>query len=364
MDDGTEKRIEDTLLIAGKETEKSFNVPKMKAVRRFVIDPYFKVLKKLELNMQDTNNSILLNSLINGETVIEKICSVRTLKDKHLTDDLINPIKKIIQQDNVYWGVRAEAAKTLGSIRTETSYEALKECLEAVQNNKIRESLVDALGSFSKEDTFDLLKPILENDDESDNVKHAAAIAIAKIGNEEKTFPVLSMLLGKKSYESIVARGAIEGLKIIALESSRGEMIDAIESTLIESSKIANEARLRQTATSALGYLAGYHKERRESINHLKSLLNDESIHIRNTAYASLGNVFQYTQDTKVIQDLDKVLANEDDEFVKQTADRSMKLIRESPPQSQLFAVGKSLLKDRNYKIPIIEDMEKRIVVY
>jgi aminopeptidase N len=365
MDDGTEKKIDDTLLIEGKETEKSYNVPKIAAIKRVVIDPYFKILKKLDLVIQDTDtsNTVLLNSLINGQTIIEKIYAVRALKDKQSTD-LIDPLKKVILQDNQYWGVRAEAAKTLGSIKTETSYEALKECFKAIQNNKIKVSLVDALGSFSKTDSFDLLKPILENDDEGANVQYAAAIAIAKSGNDEKTIPLLSKLLEKQSYKNIVARGSIEGLKIIALESPKRERRESIETMLIEKSKTGNDARVRQTATSALGYLARYHENKMNIIIHLKSLLNDESIHIRNTAYASLGNALQYTQDTKMIQDLKQAINNEDNEFVKQTAQRSMNVINDSPPPSHSLASEKSLLKDRNHKIRTIEVMEKRIVMY
>ena len=119
MDHGTEKKIENTLLIEGNEIEKSYNVPNMTAIKRFVIDPYFKILKKLDLAIQDTEtgNSILLNSLVNGETVIEKINAARALKDKQ-SSDLVDPLKKVILQDNLYWGVRAEVAKTLGSIKS------------------------------------------------------------------------------------------------------------------------------------------------------------------------------------------------------------------------------------------------------
>lgn len=365
MEDGTEKKIEDTLSIEGKETEKSYDVPKIKAIKRVVIDPYFKILKKLDLVIQDTDssNSILLNGLNDGQTIIEKIYAARALKDKQSTD-LIDPLKKVILQDNQFWSVRAEAAKTLGSIKTETSYAALKECFRAIQNNKIKESLVEALGSFSKTESFDLLKSILENDDESANVKHAAAVAIAKSGNEEQTYPILSKLLDKKSYKNIVARGATEGLKIVALESPKSEMRHAIETKLIEKCKTGNDARVRQSATSALGYLARYHEDKRNIIDHLKNMLRDESIHVRNTAYASLGNIFESTQDTKIIQDVKQVIKNEDNEFVKRTARRSMNLINKSHPPSHSLASEKSLLKDGNYKLKTIESMENTIVMY
>jgi aminopeptidase N len=363
MSDGIEKKIEDTLLIEGKEIEKSYSVPNVASIKRVPIDQHFKVLKKLDLVVQDTSDSILLNSLIEGETVTEKISAARALTGKQSTD-LISPLKNVILQENLYWGVRTEAAKTLGSIKGDASYEALKECSEMVQNNKVKESLVHALGSFSKADSFDLLKPILENNNESGNVQYAAAVAIARSGSEEKSIPLLSTLLDRKSYKNIVARGALEGLKIISLESSKRETVDTVESILIEKSKVGNEGRIRQTATSALGYLARNYKDRTSIITHLKELLNDGSIHIRNSAYASLCNAFRYTQDTQIVQDLKQAISDEGSEFVKQTANRSIRLIEEGPPPSHLLASEKSSLTDRYYKVKTIEDMEKRIVIY
>ena len=186
LSDGTEKKIQDTLLIEGKETEKKYKFPNGAVIKRVPVDPYFKILKKMDLIIQDTGNSILLNSLMDGETVIERIYAARALIGKQSTD-LVNPLKSLILREDLYWGVRAEAAKTLGSIKIEDSYGALKVCCQAVQNNKVKELLLEALGSFSKPDSFDLLKPILENDDEPSNVQYAAAIALAKSGNEANT---------------------------------------------------------------------------------------------------------------------------------------------------------------------------------
>jgi aminopeptidase N len=369
MSDGTEKKIEDTFFIEDKkEVEKTYNIPNGASVKRVPIDPYFKILKKLNLIVQDTDNAILLNSLIDGETVIEKINAAKALTGKQSTTDLVSPLKNVILQENLFWGVRAEAAKTLGSVRSEASYEALKQCYERVQNNnndnKIKESIVEALGSFSKADSFDLLKPILENDNESANVQYAAAIAIAKSGSEENTIPLLTALLDRKSYKNIVARGAVEGLKIVSLETSKKETIDTLESILIEKSKRGTDDRIRQAAISALGYLTRYNKDRSHIVTHLKGLLNDGSIHIRNTAYASLGNAFRYTQDGQMAQDLKVAILNEASEFVKQTAKRSIDLLEKSPPPSHQLASEKSSLKSTNYKIKTIQDMEERIVKF
>jgi len=365
MSDSTEKKIEDTLLIEDKKgVEKTYNIPDGASVKRVSIDPYFKILKKLNLIVQDNGSSILLNSLTDGETVIEKIYAARALTGNQSTTDLVTPLKNIILQQSLFWRARSEAAKTLGSVRSEASYESLKQCYERVTNNKIKESIVEALGSFSKSDLFDLLKPILENDNESANVQYAAAVAIAKSTSAEKTIPLLSSLLDRKSYKNIIARGAIEGLKIISLEATKSETIDTVESILIEKSKRGNDDRIRQAAISALGYLARYYKERSHTITNLKGLLNDGSIHIRNTAYASLGNAFSYVQDKQISQDLKQAVLNEASEFVKQTAKRSINLIEKSPPTSHQLASEKLSLKGTNYKLKIIQDMEERIVIY
>ena len=301
-----------------------------------------------------------MNSLINGETFIEKIRAARALKNRP-SPDLIDPLKNLILQENIHWGIRVEATKILESIKIEASYQALIQCLKKIQSNKVKESIVAAVGSFSKTDSFDVLNSIIENEDESDSVRYATAIAIAESENEEKTFPIITKLLEKKSYKNIVARGAIEGLKIIALESTKKEKIDDVESILLQKSKMGSDARIRQTSTSALGYLARYHKDRTNIVGNLKNLLNDKSIHIRNTAYAALGNAFEYSQDQNIIKNLNENIKSEDNEFVKQTAEASIAMIRKEQDMSPSLISEKSSLKEKKYKSKIVEDMEKHI---
>jgi aminopeptidase N len=362
-DKGIEKKIEDTILISNKEIEKTYDIPNGSSVKRFVIDPYYKILSKLNFVIQDSNNSILLNSLTNGETFIEKIRAAIALKNRYLSD-LIDPLKTIILQENLHWGIRVEVAKVLQSIKTEASYKTLIECLKTNKSNKVKESIVESVGSFSKTDSFDILKNIIENQDENDSVIYATAIAIAQSKNEEKVLPILTNLLEKKSYKNIIARGAIEGLKIIALESTSKEKIDNIESILLEKSKIGNDSRIRQTSISALGYLARYYKERTNIVDNLKNLLNDKSIHLRNTAYTALGNAFEYSQDQDIMNNLSENMKREDNEFVKQTAETSITMIKKSKPLSSSLTKEKGMLKERKYKSKIIDDLERHISLH
>jgi aminopeptidase N len=363
-ENGEEKKIEENIFVVNKKTKKSFKIPPMFVIKRFVIDPYFKILKKINItntNIDNDNKSLFLNSLLYGESIIEKIYAARELA-KNPSNKLIDPLKKLILKDDIFWGVRVETIKIFTSLKTNESYDALKECLEINRNNKIRESIISALGSFRNQELFELLKDIVENNDESIYVRHAAAIAIAKCGKEDQTFSILSNLLEKKSYKNIIARGGAEGLKIIGIESDRKETIDDIESILIEKSKVGNESRLRQTATSSLGYIAKYHKERANIFNNLVNLLDDDSIHIRNTAYASLGNAFQYSKDSNILQKLRQTLKDEFNGHVRQTAEKSLRVIEETIPST--LTRQKKLLQDTNYKLKEIEDLERDIALY
>ena len=93
-------------------------------------------------------------------------------------------------------------------------------------------------------------------------------------------------------------------------------------------------------------------------------MLNDESIHIRNTSYGSLGNAFARSQNQVINQELRQKIEKEDNQFVKQTGERSLKLINESASSQIPLASAILLLKEKNYKINDIEDMEKNIIMY
>ena len=257
MEDGSEKRIEDVLFLSNKQMEKEYAIPNGATIKRHVIDPYLKILKKINIVNPNPNKSILLNSLENGETIIEKIQAARALKNNSSSES-ITPLKKIILQQDIPWSVRVETVKTTESIKSDESYKSLEEILISINNNsnnnnnKVKEAVIQALGSFSKNGTFDLLKPIIENDTESDSVLSAAAIAISKSGKEE-VLPVLAHLLEKKSYKSIVAKGAIEGLKITAIESGSSKKVDYIVSMLHEKCKVEEDPLIRQKAISVPG---------------------------------------------------------------------------------------------------------------
>ena len=363
MSSGEEKIIEDSIVVGDKETENEYNIPNGATIKRIAIDPYLKVLKKINIVDSAINQSLQLDGFNNGKTVVEKISAVRSLRNSP-NNELIPSLKAMILREDVHWGIRSEASITLGSIKTDESYESLRDCLGVIKNNKVKAKIIQAMGSFSKSSLFDLLKPTLENDSEADLVRYQAAIAIAQGRKEEMVFPVLVKLLDTQSHKNIVARGGIEGLKILAVESDSEDIINQIVSISIEKSQIGNESTLRQSAISSLGYIARYHKYHTKIVDQLKSLLSDKSLYVRNTAFASIGNIFEYSQDVQLSQNILQKIKEEDNSFVKKTANKALQLINKKPPLEMNLAVEKSFLKDKDYRIEEIDALEKSITLY
>jgi aminopeptidase N len=360
---GDEKRIEDTITVSDNTVEKKYDLPPGAAVKRIAIDPQLKILKQLNTVNLPMNKPMLIESLRNGETAIEKIHAARALRENP-TNEFIRPLKEIVLNEKIYWGIRSEVAKTLASVKTEESYNALKDCFGQLKSNRVRETVVQSLGPYSKAGTFDLLKGVLEDKGESEFVKRAVAISIAQSGNEEEAFPILSGTLDTNSYKSIVARGGIEGLKILAIESIDKEISKRAVSLLIEKSKAGNESTQRQSAVSALGYIAKYQKDQKDIKEHLKSLLTDDSLHVRNTAFSSIGNALAHSQDEETIRELKEKIKAEGNEFVKKTGKKSVMLISKATGPQLSTALEKPTLKEKSHRIDEIDRMEKSIVLH
>ena len=87
---------------------------------------------------------------------------------------------------------------------------------------------------------------------------------------------------------------------------------------------------LNNIFTSCLGSLGRIRESERPLIfQTLKQLLTDKSMHIRNVACAALGNAFQNTQDTNVINALNLVVENDSEGSVVRTALESNAIIKE-----------------------------------
>jgi len=289
------------------EKESSFQIPMDGEIEWFSVDPELKILKTISIKAP---KEMLARQLREGDTVIERAEAARALKDKS-SDTVIDALKNAILQDK-FWGVAVEAARTLGAIRTDYAYDALKKCL-AIKHPKARRAVVKALGEFRKEETFDLLRPLLLKD-EIYFVESEAATAIGKTKSKQ-AIAILKKATTINSFQNIVGQGAISGLKEFSGDKE-------IANFLIEKSRYGNYHREREAATFALGKFADI----QAVVEHLKSLLTDKWFRVRINACRALADA----ELTKVIPDLTRVAEHDLDHRVARVAEECINIIKEA----------------------------------
>lgn len=312
-----------------REKECAFQIP-AEEVDWFSIDPEFKILKTVSIKAP---KEMLIRQLQNGSTAIERIEAARALKDNS-SFSVIDALQEQVLSDR-FWAVAAESARTLGSIRTDYAYEALKKCL-AIKHPKARRAVVKAIGEFKREETVDILKPHLA--EESYFVESEAATAIGRTKNKDAV-PLLRKAAETTSFQNIVAQGAIAGLK----EFSEDKDIAAF---LVEKSRYGNHHRVREAATFALGKFI----EEKTAADQLKALLTDSWFRVRINACRALADA-EYTA---AIADLTRAAERDLDHRVRRVAEECINLIKDAATKPKELAEMRADLdkiKSRNLEI-------------
>ncbi|RLE61165.1 MAG: aminopeptidase [Thermoprotei archaeon] len=180
------------------------------------IDPDFKVFKELKLEVDVES---LLNIFEHCEKLYPKIMAIRTLSRK-ATSRHVEKLAQYLFDENVFWGLRAEIAKTLSKIGGETAKRKLLEALDIVKHPKVRAQIVSVLGDFRDKKIGEALIKIIKNEEESYRTRAEAVRALAKTGHE-KAFEVAKEALSYPSHNNVIQAAALEALSILGEEESR-----------------------------------------------------------------------------------------------------------------------------------------------
>ncbi len=228
----------------------------------------------------------------------------------------------------------------------------------------LEEVLIDSLGNFRKIDSYNLLKDILQDDNADPYERYSAAVAISKTGHPE-SYSLLKRMIDSNSYHNLVARGAIEGLKIISINSEDKHIKKDVEDFIIEKTKHITESRLRRNIASVLGYLGRYTKDKSKIIELLKKLQHDESFYVRNTACVAIANALERTNDPTAIEDMKKIMEEDSNSLVRETASVCINIIKgEDRNKEEISDIAKEETKfDSNYKSQKF-DLLENVVMY
>jgi aminopeptidase N len=357
--DNNDKKPE-TIQISEKVTEYSYNIPKHENIKWISIDPEFKILKQiktLEITEEKNNfklKEMLINQLKNAKTVIERIQAATVLQDKKYSDDYVIDVLKDIILSNTFYGVCVAAVNTLGSYASSKDenikskvYQTLsaffrkdnegKNQLYSALRPQIRQALVTALGGFEREESLDILKPLLS--EQSYFIEQQAAIAIGRSSknlpsDSQKKKEMIQLLKDltntTTTFQNVLARGAIDGLKEFSKDEDE-QIVEEVADIIVNKSSYGNEYLVRGTATSALGkFLRNKDKKVNNKVfDQLKELLKDNRFNLQIDACISFvdSDAMVLKPDAKLleaIEELTWVAEHDLDGWVRREAEVSV----------------------------------------
>jgi aminopeptidase N len=360
--------------ISKKINEKEILIPEAKSISWISIDPNLKILKEIKsikiIEEKEENGfllkNILINQLKNGNTAIERIQAANFLKN-HYSNDVVKILEDTIKKDEFY-GVSIQAANTLGSYydktnleKSNTSYNSLIQCLSDsnVSLSLIRRAVIRNIGLFERKESIPILLEQMTN--KNYYIQANTATALGKSGKNLSNFnkekdqkkdlikKLKGIVNGPKTFQNVVASGAIDGLKEFYKDDDVELVID-IANFLIDKTDIRNEYYIRSTATAALGkFLLTSNKKiakdneklsqkikemNLNTFDCLLKLLYDDRRRIKVNACSALADIDAKpsTLDPRLIQSIEilsDVAKHDLDGFVRRPAERCANIIRE-----------------------------------
>jgi aminopeptidase N len=269
------------------------------------------VLKTLDLTRPD---DMLREQLAHDDDVLGRVDAARALGKKG-DKEAIAALGKAVRED-AFWGVQAEAAKALGSIRSNAAMDELLASVN-VAHPKARRVVMRALGEFRDERAATALESVIDRGDASYYVEAAATAAIGKT-RSPLAFAALERSLSKDSMNDVIRAAVFEGLG--ELKDERGVALAT------EWSRYGRPQSVRGAAVSALGKLGEVVPEHRknEAIDHLVQLLDDPWFRAQTSAISAL----QTLKATSALPHLDRTAQRALDGRVVRSARLAAQAIR------------------------------------
>ncbi|HKO64206.1 MAG TPA: M1 family aminopeptidase, partial [Candidatus Nitrosocosmicus sp.] len=365
---GEKNQLEHLMSVHNNDSESFVDIDGTSNIESISIDPGFKILKEISSIkvVNETRDFQLKNLLYSqvkyGESIVERINAIRLLKNQY-SEEGIRILSNAIVQDSFY-GVAVEAANTIGSFYDKNDYEKSDnsyQCLVSILNNRsafdalrseIKKAVIKNIGIFERVESISMLKEVIQDSNEESNfVKAAAATALGKSSKEielkEDKEQVISLLKdlvkGTESFQSVLATGALDGLKELATDRDNQISID-VACFFLENTVDSKDYFVRAKATSNLAKFLGNKKDiantdtstmNQAVFNRLKNLLKDDRRKIKINACAALSDKdarFRGVPDKRTYETIEvliDVAKNDLDGFVRRKAEHSANIVRE-----------------------------------
>ena len=299
-------RGEQTLRMHLSQKDQAFYFPLNEKPLMVRVDPGYWCLKTLDFPRP---KEMLLYQLRHDDDVIGRIQAASELA-KLGAPDCIAALKEALLNDS-FWGVQAESAKALGTIKSESSMDVLIECTQ-VSHPKARRAVVAALGEFKEEASFKAVLPIMEHD-ESYFVEAEAARTAARVKHAE-SFEAACRVLGGPSFNDVLTIQALNGLG-----ESRDERAIPVAK---EWAAYGKSPRVREAALACLGKVS---EGKTDVVEFLTRHLDDPWVRARSSAAGAL----QELKDDRAVAHLSRHISQELDGRVVRRCREAIAAIRQ-----------------------------------
>jgi aminopeptidase N len=311
-----------TITVRIHEAEQSFYIPLPEKPAFFLFDPNNDTLKKviLEVSLPE-----LKAQLQYAPDPVARIFAAEAIARKG-TLEAIHALSQSLQ-DEPFWGVRAEVAKLLATVKLDQTFESLLVGLSD-EDAHVRRASVEAIATFNNSDSYRVIRPLAEQGDPSYYVEAAALKALGKITaatlqekpKEEKVLKIFkSVLKGRAGWNEVVRSGAIAGLSQLTTSTAALSMI-------LDYTVPGTPQPLRLAAMRALGEISkGQAAPQLEAILDRLSVLADESFFLTQVAVV---NALNQMETPKAIAILQKISDRTMDGRVRRIADEAMQTVR------------------------------------
>jgi aminopeptidase N len=288
------------------DRSRTFALPCAAAPRWVALDPEGALLAKVTTKLP----AAMLRDALEGDARAAVRWRAAAALARHDDEATVAALERALRGD-AFWGVSAEAARTLGEVRGARAWEALLRAVDHA-HPKVRRAVARALGEFRTDAAAALLVARLEAGDASWLVESELARAAGRTRRPAAYAPLVAAL-ARESWRDVVRVGAAEGLG--ALRDAR-----AIPALLALTAPAAGHAA-RRAAVAALAELGDDRRDVREA---LELLLEERDPHLVPEVLRALARL----RDGASVEPVSRVLRMTDDGRVRRAAREALRALQ------------------------------------
>ncbi|MHA1907399.1 MAG: M1 family aminopeptidase [Candidatus Thorarchaeota archaeon] len=331
----------------------SFYYPVAKKPKQILVDPDYAVLMDWNITKPEM---MWIEQLYRGKTVMQRIKAAQALGKKANPKSLEALGKALL--DDQFWGVQAQIAKVLGSVRNESALGYLMKGYD-LKDSRARTDVARALGNFYQNDKALSTLETLLKDQDSYFVVASAATSIGKL-RHSKSLEILKdgIKTAPETWTEIVKSGYLSGLK----ETGKEEAIPIIK----EYVKPGHDDYLRRITPGLLAILGKKYKKKHPEVKEIiEGLFHDKSYKVQLNAI----NAAKGYGDASLIGSLTKLAEGHVDADIVRLARLSIRTLSKKKDSTEVDSIRKSVeelekenrdLKDRLSKVESLLEKDEK----